>query len=255
VSDAPNSPQDTPTQKTGCLGGPAVGCLAFIGVLAVIAIVGLVILSMNAVSIATSMAVSAVEQSDLPKTEKEDLIRMTKRLDQEYEAGKISDQQMSRIFERIEKSPVTEVSRVYALTELWLEPSGLSQDEKRQARRTLNRLAHALHDGSVNREDFKQALQPLDQEGFFGQGFQPKRDPSDEQLREALGNLRQRLDEAGVPKDPEPYSLSAQLAKAINQALKIEPGSDRAYRAKDPEPLLEAEPEDTTGEAATSDGG
>ena len=111
----------------------AIGC----GTLVVLAIVLLVIVIINFRKIAAgtfhSVAVRAVRESQLEEDQKRDVIRQIDKLAGEFKDEKITMEQLGAIAEELAEGPLMPLGVLMVVRATYIEPSGLSEEEKKDA--------------------------------------------------------------------------------------------------------------------------
>lgn len=163
--------------------------------------------------------VGMVRDSGLPEAEQAELVTEIDRLQEHFEAGRISLEQMGRMVEAIANSPLGGAFAIVAIEANYVAPSGLSEEEKVQARRTLERIVRGLVDEKIDDEALDHALEPvsIEQAGDGGRRF--KGTITDEELRTVLARGAQAADEAGIPDEPLAVNLGAELRRIIDETL------------------------------------
>ena len=212
-------------------------------------------LARNVKSIASDVArktiVNAVEQSELDPAEKRAIIADVDRVVDQYRAGKITLDDLGRIFEELAKSPVMQSIVVYAVDKQYIEPSGLTDEEKQAGRLTLQRVVRGLFEEKIKEGDLDPALDHLSTRTPGGQR-QMKDRVSDQELRKFLAECQRLADQAGIPSEPVDIKISEEFRKAIDRAFRpspkpAAPASGDALRPGSPDPgSLPLEREDPT---------
>jgi hypothetical protein len=216
----PQSYEKPPTEQGNwlfyCLGGCLV--MLVLGVIAAGVIAYLVYT--NAKSIGVNFArqnmVQAVESSDLSEADKREVVAQIDRVAEDYKAGKITTEQLGEIATELMNSPLLIVGMVYVIDQKYVISSGLSDDEKTEARLTLQRAARGLHEKKLSQEEVQQAAAPLMEAGPDGKK-QLKETVTDEELREFLTDLKQLVDEAEIPEEEYKVEIGAEFRKAVDR--------------------------------------
>jgi hypothetical protein len=207
-------------------GGCGGGCLITLAVLAVITVGVVIFVAVNFKSIATRIVVHVIEKSiddsDLAPEEKARLIARIGRLRDDYLAGRITDEQMQRIGEEIHDSPLFFVGGVYVLDTRFVAGSGLSDDEKRAAKLTLQRVARGLHEKKIDNKSLEPAWRIVTTGEPKGKR-DLKEKITDGELRDFLKLAKEQADKAKIPDEPMQIDLADELDKAIERALEDKP--------------------------------
>lgn len=204
------------------------GCLV-VGLLSLLVCGGAAwYLAKNMKSIASGVArraiVNAVEQSELEPAEKRAIIAEVDRVVNQYRTGQITLDDLGRVLEELAKSPVMQSIVVFAVDKQYIEPSGLTDEEKKAARLTLRRVVRGLYEEKIKEGDLGPALDHLSTKTPGGQR-QMKDRVSDAVLRKFLAECQRLADQAGIPSEPGDIKISEEFRKAIDRALRPPPKS------------------------------
>jgi hypothetical protein len=176
----------------------------------------------NAKKIASNLArdaiVGTVEQSDLESNEKRAIIAQVDRVVDQYQAGEISTEDLGRIMEELAESPLMGAILIRSVELHYVEPSGLDDAEKEQARRTLQRVLRGLYEKQLTTEELEPAMDHISYRDAQG-NRQLKQQISDEELRRFLAACRERVEAAEIPDEPYEVQISQELKRAIDRAL------------------------------------
>ncbi|MEQ8850521.1 MAG: hypothetical protein RIB32_01915 [Phycisphaerales bacterium] len=218
-------------------GGALAGCLIALGVVLVLLIAGGVFVALNwrgwTAGAMESGLVTMVEDSDLSNTEKSEVIVEVKRLTSAFRAGDVTVEELGRIFEELAESPLLAAVVVYGTSKEYVDPSGLSEEEKAQAKITLSRLTRGAIEEKITFEELEAVLEPMHAEPGANTGpdyridlgdgrrieLKPPSETSDDDLRAMLANAAAKADEAGIEAAPSEIDASAEISQAIERAL------------------------------------
>ncbi len=206
-----------------CFSSCLVGCLV-VGVLGLLVCGGVAwYLAKNMKSIASNVArqaiVSTIEQSELDPAEKRAVIAEVDRVVDQYRTGQITLEDLGLIFEELAKSPVMQKLVIYAVEKQYVEPSGLTDEEKRAAHLTLQRVLRGMHEQKIQQDDLEPALDHLSVKKQDGRR-QMKNVVTDGELRRFLAECQRVADQAGVPVEPFEMKISEEFRKAVDRALR-----------------------------------
>lgn len=198
------------------------GCLVAIIVLVVITCgVGYYVVSnlkSMGVDLIASVVTQAIDESQLPEEQKVGLKEQIDRVATGYKSGEISDEQFGRIFENLEKSPVLSAIPVMVIQSTYIQNSGLTDEEKAEAKKTLDRAAHGLFEKTITMEDLDPAMEHVATRKPDGD-WEIKENVSDEELKAFLEETKKVCDEHGIPDEDFQVDIVAELKKAIDDAL------------------------------------
>ncbi|TWT34500.1 hypothetical protein [Blastopirellula retiformator] len=211
-------------QKSGGSAVPKVllGCLVAIIVLVVIACgVGYYVLSnlkSMGVDLVAGVATQAIDDSQLPEDQKVGLKEQIDRVATGYKSGEISDEQFGRIFENLQDSPVISAIPVMVIQSSYIQNSGLTDEEKADAKKTLDRAAHGLFEKTITMEELDPAMENVATRDAEGD-WEIKQNVTDEELKAFITDTKKVCDEHGIPDEDFQVDIVAELKKAIDDAL------------------------------------
>lgn len=222
----PMTAETPPTEKGNflwyCLGG----CLIMM-LLAVIAlgILGYVVYTNGkaiAVNTIRAGAVQMVNESELTDEDKRQITAQIDRVANDFKAGKITLEQVGEIFEELGQSPLLAIGMVYVIEQKYVTPSGLSEEEKAEAKLTLQRAARGLHEGEIAQYEIEEAAAPIMSTGPNGEQ-QLKDSVTDEELREFLANLKTLVDDYEIPAEEFKVEIGDEFRKAVDRVYDQQP--------------------------------
>lgn len=228
----PAFPQETRQSGSGCLWGILIGCLGTVVVSGLLC-AGLVwYVQHNAgkwvAGIAREAIVATINSSEIPAGEKTEVIAQVDRVVNAYTAGKINEEDLTRLMEEFQTSPAFLLISAWGLEKTYLEPSGLPEEEKTQARRTIQRAFRGLCEKKITQEQFQQVAPQFTQEvqvGIEDDGQIVKSEPgqpvklTDEQVQKMMADLKKLADDAGIPDEPFQIDIGDEVKKTVDQAL------------------------------------
>jgi len=171
--------------------------------------------------VAREAAVAVIEGLELPVEEKREVIAQIDRVVDEYRAGHITLQEVGSVFEELANSPLMGLIMVYAATEKYVEPSGLSDEEKEDAKRIFQRIARGLTEEKISGEDLEAALDHVSTTSETGER-QLSESVSDEQLQSMLEECNRVADEAGIPDEDFEIDVAREFKRAVDRALGVD---------------------------------
>jgi hypothetical protein len=166
--------------------------------------------------------VSSIEQTELDPTEKQALVVQVDRVIDQYRTGEISLEDLARILDELSKSAVMQGIVIAAVETAYVEPSGLSDEEKQAAHLTLQRVLRGMHDERIKPGDLDTALAYVSNEVEDGQP-QLKNRLTDDELRSFLAECRRVADQAEIPAEPFQIKFSDEFRQAVDRALQPPP--------------------------------
>jgi hypothetical protein len=159
-----------------------------------------------------------VNESDLPQQEKDEIEIQVDRVADAIRDGDMSFEQMGAIFEKLTRSPVLSTIIVSTADAKYINKSGLTDDEKAQARATVHRFVRGAMDGKIDEASVEQALEHIGDRQPDGR-WQLKDSVTDEELRAFLTVARMEADEANIPDEPEAFDPSDEVKQIIDEVM------------------------------------
>lgn len=162
--------------------------------------------------------VSGIEESDLNEEEKEAIVVQVDRVVDQYKSGEITLSDLQRVMQELAESPVMGAIIILSIEAKYLAPSGLSDEEKQQARLTMQRVLRGVTEESIDQDDLKPAMAYVMIERADG-SQELKESLTDRELRDFLVELKQQADQAEIPEEPYEVKISDEFRQAIDRAL------------------------------------
>ena len=200
------------------------GCAAGALLLVVVAIGAWIAMNWKTVVAdgAKKVAADAVAKSKLSADDKDRVLKRINQLADDFKGGKVSTEQLAKVMEQIAKSPLLPLGLLMAADEMYVKPSGLSDDDKEAGRRTLQRFARGAFEKSIPDSDLKDVMKLLTEKQPDGNDKLKER-LTDVELQAFLKKAQEKADAANVPDEPFEVSIADELDKAIDKVLKPEP--------------------------------
>jgi hypothetical protein len=177
--------------------------------------------------------VAMIQESDIPEQEKTEVITQVDRVVNAYKERKINQDDLQRVLTQLEESPAVKIIPLYGLDDVYLEDSGLSEDEVAKARRTFQRVFRGVYEGKISEEAFFAALpddnefptgDPDDNGAKLNLKITPASAPAGgvvaaDSLRESLAKLDVMVTNARIPDEPFELDIGDEVKKAVDKAL------------------------------------
>lgn len=204
------------------------GCLIALVVLLIVGIaLGFFVYSKwkdGAAWMMTKTTEQIVQQTPLAQEEKDRIIARVGALGDEFKQGKITSDQLGKVLEAIASSPILPSGMVIAAERKYINPSGLTDEEKHAGRRALQRLARGVVEEKITMNEAEAAATPITIKDPQG-NTKLKDAATDAELREFLANAKSKADEKNIPDEAYTINFADELDKVINQALGRTPQS------------------------------
>jgi hypothetical protein len=166
----------------------------------------------------TAIIGGAIDATELPAEEKQEIKAQVERLARAFRDRTISDEQMAQIGQAIMESPLVTTIIVSTIDRAYFENSGLSDEEKADGRKTLQRFLRGSIEGTIDRDSMDAALAHVADRQQDG-SWQLRDRVTDEQLRSFLAAAKSKADEANVPAQPAEFDPSDEVKRIIDEAL------------------------------------
>lgn len=167
-----------------------------------------------------SQANELIDKSDLPDDQKQEMKTQISRVAKGYRDGDITLEQVGQIGEKIGESPAFTAIPIEVARSQYILPSGLTEEQKAELTKELERVAHGMFEKKIDEEELKTLLDgkvaDLDAEGELK--FRDK--VTDEELLSLSEAAKTLADEKGIPDQEYKIDLAAELKKAIDEVLK-----------------------------------
>ncbi len=203
------------TAIIGCL----VVCLVLAGVACGVGYYVYLNFGIMAANLAESQLNSAIDEFDLPEDQKKGMKEQVSRVAKGYRDGDISMEQLGGVAENILESPAFTAVPVEIARSKYIEPSGLSDEEKADAKKQLQRIAHGAFEKKISEEELKALLDGRIADEQPDGNLQFRDDVPDEDLRDLIVAAKELADEKEVADQNFEIDLAAELKKAVDKAL------------------------------------
>lgn len=216
----PNPPQ--PASNNGCLWGCLVAGIVGLILLIVTCVGGVYYVTYQAKNLVVSgvrfAVVSGINGSDLTAEDKQQVITEVDRLVDAYKQGKIDEKDVENILKELEKSPLIPLFVCYGIEQQYLDKSGLTDDEKSDARKQLQRLVRGGMDEKISQSDIETLLKPLQQPGPNGQQ-QLKPTLTDAEIKTFIAGAKKLGDDAEIPDEEFKVDIGDEVKRIVDRGL------------------------------------
>ena len=173
--------------------------------------------------------VEAINASGLEAEEKELIAAEIDRVSGAFLRGEIPVQKMVELAEAIAEGPLMSVVLVEVARTRYLDPSGLSEEEKAAGLETLRRAAYGQMEGLLTEEDLDAAFASIEKPGSHDADRRIQETLTDEQLRAFLAEAKAAADRADVPAEVPAFDLVEEFRGLLREILGADmPTSDPA---------------------------
>lgn len=161
----------------------------------------------------------SIESSEMTDDDKKVVLQQVDRVGEAWSSGKISDQQLTNIMEKLAESPLIPVAMTEGMKAKYIKKSGLADDEKAEASKTVSRIARGMYEETLEPKDVQVAVDPMMEIGPNGKK-KLKDQVTDTELREVIASLKIIADEAEVPDEEFKVEIGAEFKRAVDESLK-----------------------------------
>lgn len=212
---------EQPEQKSGC-GCYVVGCL-IVSLVLLVAACGIGYYALQnartwTADIADQVLTDVIDESDLPEDQKQGMKQQIGRVTQGIRDGEVGFEQMGEIGQKLAESPAMTAIPVVVARHQYINPSGLSDEEKEDANLQLERVARGLFEKTLSDEDFDEIAATIADRGSNDQ-WEFKEKLTDDEVRVFVEKCREKADAAGVPNDRYEVDLAEELRRSIDEVL------------------------------------
>ena len=205
--------------------GLAKGCLLTIVFCLTITAVTGIVLSLNFKNWAAlgtgAILKFVIHDSGLPEVEKNNIVQLVDSLAEEYTNNRLTLQDLERISQIFTgRGPVYLLAAAYQFESDYLEPSGLSDNEKEHARLMINRLMQGLLSGIIGAataDELAANLKTIDDDG--DEVMKSPEQVADDEIRDLMKRIENTVDTVGVPSGYKEMNLAIELQKSIENAI------------------------------------
>lgn len=203
-------------------GNLLVGCLAVIGVIAALIVIGGVIVWMNwkgwtAGAMNAGMK-AAVQESKLPAGQQSRINTQIDQLTAAFEAGDVTFEDLALVIEALEDHPILPIGLLEFIEVNSLKVEGLTDEERAAGELATQRLQRGLAEGVLVMADLDPVLEPVSQRDPNGD-LQPLQNPTAPQVRLYIDAARSKADELSIPDEPYDVDVAEQIERLINDTL------------------------------------
>lgn len=164
-----------------------------------------------------------INDTDLPEDQKEGMNEQVTRLADGYRDGKITFVQLKQVGDRILKSPIITAIPVEVARVSYIEPSGLSDEEKANATKQLERVAHGMFEKKIDDKELDALVEGRIADKNKEGKLEFRKKVTDEQLREFVTACQELADSKEIPDQNYQIDFAKELKEAVDSALAGKP--------------------------------
>jgi hypothetical protein len=160
----------------------------------------------------------AIDVADLPQQEKDEIKVQVKRVTDAFRNNRMSQQQMSVLIQSLTESPILSIVAVTVAEKKYLDPSGLPDEEKAEAKITIQRFVGGAVQGTIDQNSIDMTLQNIADWQEDG-GWKLRERVTDAELRAFLAVAKTEADKANVPAEPVDFDPSDEIKRIVDKAM------------------------------------
>lgn len=208
-----------------------IGCLGFFVLMVILAGIGGYLAATKGPAMAAkfvrNQVADQIQSSDLPADEKDEIVRQLDRLVVAFENGELSPDDLERVGRELAKSPIVIAGVLKGVEEQYLKPSGLSDDEKEEARKAIQRIWRGAIEKKIDPDELQPALETIaDKKGE--NKWELKSKLTDEELREFVSILKSVADEHEIPDESFDVQISEEVRRLVDELLGEDTSSEKS---------------------------
>lgn len=214
-------PEEESRPTPGCMGGCLKGCFIIILIMVALLAVFMFVASQNwrtwTANVADMAINQALEASDLPDQEQQEIRAELERPMNALKDGTLSLLQLNELADTIARSPLMASLAVGMVDHHYFGQSDLTPEEKEQGRLALRRFVRGVIDGQIGDEQIDAVIVHVADKR--GDQWRFRETATDEQLRGLIATAEQEADQAGVPEQVDAVDPSDEIRKIIDAVM------------------------------------
>lgn len=218
----PDQTQPKPASGNGCLWGCLIGGIGGVVLLILVCVGAVWYVTANAkmlaVNFGRSVAVEAIKDSELSEEDQTQVIAEIDRVVDAYKKGEINETDLQNIFKEVGTSPLLPLAVVYGVEKQYLEKSGLTDEEKADARKQLQRLVRGGMEKKIDQAQIETLMAPLQKTGPNGEK-EMKETLTDEEIKTFVAGAKQLADEAMIPDEEFKVDIGDEVKRIVDRGL------------------------------------
>ncbi len=209
-------------KKKGWFGSCLIGCLVVGVIMAVLCgIVGFIAYKQGpsiAVNASREVVKVMLEESELPLEEQEAVLTQFDRVGDAFVAGDLSWEESFALMEDFAQSPAMTFVVLFGIEHKYLENSGLSEEEREDAKQTMTRIMRAVMEDELSSDE----IQELSNVVMTNPGTEKARLKevlSDQELRDFFAQAKAMMDEKEIPFEESTTNISDKIKEIVDKHL------------------------------------
>lgn len=206
----------------------AIGCFILTIILCLTCGLGIWWITANLRTVGTRMTRAmlklGIQEMKLPDDQQSRIFDRIDNVSQQFQEEKISFEQLERIFQKLAESPLFPAGSALLAERVYLDQSGLGDDEKEAGKLAIRRFTRGSLEQSISEQRNGEVLDIISTWNPETKNREFLENLSDQQLRHFIAEAKRAADEADVVENIPEINFADEFDRAIDQALSEEPG-------------------------------
>jgi len=206
----------------------AIGCFILTIILCLTCGLGIWWITANLRTVGTRMTRAmlklGIQEMKLPDDQQSRIFDRIDNVSQQFQEEKISFEQLERIFQKLAESPLFPAGSALLAERVYLDQSGLGDDEKEAGKLAIRRFTRGSLEQSISEQRNGDVLDIISTWNPETKNREFLENLSDQQLRHFIAEAKRAADEADVVENIPEINFADEFDRAIDQALSEEPG-------------------------------
>jgi hypothetical protein len=205
----------------------AIGCFILTIILCLTCGFGIWWVTANLRTVGTNMTRAmlklGIKEMKLPDDQQSRIFDRIDNVSKQFREEKISFEKLERIFQKLGESPLFPASSALLVERVYLDQSGLGDDEKEAGKLAIRRFARGSLEQSISEQRNGEVLDIISVWNPETKNREFLEDLNDQQLRDFIAEAKRAADEAGVVENIPKINFADEFDRVIDQALAEEP--------------------------------
>jgi hypothetical protein len=169
-------------------------------------------------SVGTEGIRQAISTSQLPPQEQQEIMVQVDRVATAFRDRTMSSEQLRKLAQQLVESPLMSLIVTSTIDQHYFARSGLSEEEKAEGRKTLQRFVRGAIDGKIDRQGMDAAMAHVADRDGRNQ-WKLRENLTDQELQAFLAEAKKQADAADIPDQPADIDPSDEIKKIVDEAL------------------------------------
>ena len=157
----------------------------------------------------------AVAESGLTSEQKDSILTEIEQLGNDFKEGKVGTEDLARIANALRESPLIPLAGVEMVRQRYIDPSGMTEEERADAILSVQRLARGVYEKKISTASLTDVAKPVADLRPNGQ-WRPKEHPTRMEIDQFVANAKASADAAMIPDEPFELDYAEEIRKVIH---------------------------------------